>query len=100
MGAYLMLFPLVRVRMLFIFGIFFRVIPIPAWVVLLWWLALQFLLGLPQLAGFGDLAGGVAVWAHIGGFLAGVGLIRWFRDPRLVTAREAILLQRGSLESH
>jgi membrane associated rhomboid family serine protease len=87
-----MTFPRVRVRMLFIFGIFFRVIPIPAWAVLLWWFALQVLAGLPQLAGVGDLSGGVAVWAHVGGFVAGVGLIRWFRDPVLVARRAAIVL--------
>ena len=92
MGGYLMTFPRVRVRMLFIFGIFFRVIPIPAWAVLLWWFALQVLAGLPQLAGVGDLSGGVAVWAHVGGFVAGVGLIRWFRDPVLVARRAAIVL--------
>ena len=97
MGGYLMTFPRVRVRMLFIFGIFFRVIPIPAWAVLLWWFALQVLAGLPQLAGVGDLAGGVAVWAHVGGFVAGVGLIRWFRDPVRVAAREAMLWELGRL---
>src|ERR1041385_1947300 len=41
MGAYLVLYPRVRVNMLFIFIIFFKVIPIPAWVVLLWWFFVQ-----------------------------------------------------------
>ncbi|MFM2140594.1 MAG: hypothetical protein RLZZ25_859, partial [Gemmatimonadota bacterium] len=53
MGAYLLLFPRVRVRMLFFFGIFLRVIPLPAWGVLLWWFAWQVLAGLPQLVGVG-----------------------------------------------
>jgi membrane associated rhomboid family serine protease len=97
MGAYLVLFPRVRVRMLFIFVVFFRVIPLPAWVVLIWWLALQVLMGLPQLAGTGDLAGGVAVWAHVGGFLAGVLLVRPFVRPDLMEARQAMLLRRGLL---
>ena len=98
MGAYLMLFPRVRVRMLFIFGIFFKVIPIPAWAVLLWWFAIQVLSGLPQAAGLGDMTGGVAVWAHVGGFVAGVALIGIFRSPSLVAARRAILLRRGLLD--
>ncbi len=97
MGAYFVLFPRVRVRMLFIFVIFFRVIPLPAWLVLLWWLALQVLIGLPQLAGVGDLAGGVAVWAHVGGFLAGAVLIRLFVRPDLADDRRAMLLRRGLL---
>ena len=49
MGAYLVLFPRVRVRMLFIFLVFFRVFPLPAWMVLLWWFGLQLLMGLPEL---------------------------------------------------
>lgn len=97
MGAYFVLFPRVRVRMLFIFVVFFRVIPLPAWMVLLWWLALQVLIGLPQLAGVGDLAGGVAVWAHVGGFVAGALLIRTFVRRDLVDERRAMLLQRGLL---
>ena len=97
MGAYFVLFPRVRVRMLFIFFVFFRVIPLPAWLVLLWWLALQVLIGLPQLAGVGDLVGGVAVWAHVGGFVAGALLVRPFVRPDLVEARRAMLLRRGLL---
>jgi membrane associated rhomboid family serine protease len=97
MGAYLVLYPKVRVRMLFIFLIFFKIIPLPAWLVLLWWLGLQILVGLPQLTEVGDLTGGVAVWAHVGGFLAGALLIRAFEEPHLVERRRAILLQRGLL---
>lgn len=97
MGAYLVLYPRVRVRMLFIFLVFFRVIPLPAWAVLLWWLGLQVLMGLPDLARVGEATGGVAVWAHVGGFLAGTLLIRVFVEPELVERRRAILLQRGLL---
>jgi membrane associated rhomboid family serine protease len=97
MGAYLVLYPQVRVRMLFIFVIFFKVIPLPAWVVLLWWLGLQILMGLPQLAQSGELTGGVAFWAHVGGFATGVLLIGAFEDPEMVERRRAILLRRGVL---
>jgi len=97
MGAYFVLFPRVRVRMLFIFIFLFRVIPLPAWLVLLWWLALQVLIGLPKLGAVGDLRGGVAVWAHVGGFLAGALLIRMFIRPDLMELRRAMLLRRGLL---
>jgi membrane associated rhomboid family serine protease len=91
MGAYLVLYPRVRVNMLFIFIIFFKVIAIPAWLVLLWWFFVQVLSGLPQLSSMRpDVSSGVAVWAHIGGFLAGVVLIKLFENPRLVAKRDAI----------
>ena len=97
MGAYLVLYPRVRIRMFFYFLIFFKIIPLPAWVVLLWWLGIQILLGLPQLAATGEATGGVAFWAHIGGFAAGVLLIGAFENPELAARRQAILLRRGSL---
>lgn len=97
MGAYLVLYPRVRVRMLFVFIFIFKIIPLPAWLVLLWWFGLQVLMGLPQLAQPGDLTGGVAVWAHVGGFIAGALLIRAFERGDLVERRRAILLQRGLL---
>jgi membrane associated rhomboid family serine protease len=91
MGAYLVLYPRVRVNMLFIFIIFFKVIAIPAWLVLLWWFALQVLTGLPQLTPMRpEVSGGVAVWAHVGGFVAGVILIKLFENPRLVAKRDEI----------
>ena len=92
LGAYLVLFPRVRVRMLFIFIIFFKVIPIPAWLVLLYWFGIQLLTGLPQVFSPNpELAGGVAVWAHIGGFVTGVLLIKVFERPDLVRRRRVAL---------
>jgi membrane associated rhomboid family serine protease len=91
MGAYLVLYPRVRVKMLFIFVIFFRVFAIPAWVVLIWWFFVQVVTGLPSLSAVRpDVSGGVAVWAHVGGFLAGVALIKLFENPRVVAQRDAI----------
>ena len=85
MGAYLMLFPRVRVHMFFFFFLVFR---IPAWLVLLYWFALQVLSGLPELhATGGPPTGGVAVWAHVGGFLTGFLLIRFFERPDLLARR-------------
>jgi membrane associated rhomboid family serine protease len=83
MGAYLVLYPRVRIKTLFIIIIFFTVIPVPAWVVLLYWFALQVLSGVLMPAH----GGGVAVWAHVGGFLAGVVLVKLFENRQLVAAR-------------
>ncbi len=88
LGAYLVLYPRVRVRMLFFFIFFIRVIPIPAWAVLLWWFAWQVIGGLPALTSMRpEVSSGVAVWAHIGGFITGVVLVKLFEDRRLVAQR-------------
>ncbi|NEY90701.1 rhomboid family intramembrane serine protease [Tabrizicola oligotrophica] len=68
MGGYLLLFPKARVDVLFIFIIFFRIFAIPAWIVLGVWFALQLFSGLSVP---GDM-GGVAYWAHAGGFAGGL----------------------------
>ncbi len=67
MGGYLLLFPKARVDVLFIFIIFFRIFAIPAWIVLGVWFGLQVFSGLSMP---GDM-GGVAYWAHAGGFAGG-----------------------------
>lgn len=87
MGAYLVLYPRVRVNMLFIFVFIIRVIPLPAWVVLLYWFGLQVVSALPGLTGVREASGGVAFMAHIGGFLAGLLLIKLFEKDDFVYAR-------------
>ncbi|MBA3889133.1 MAG: rhomboid family intramembrane serine protease [Gemmatimonadaceae bacterium] len=88
LGAYLVLYPRVRVNMLFWFLFFIRVIPLPAWLVLVWWFGIQVITGLPQLSPLrNDVSGGVAVWAHVGGFVAGVVLVKLFESKRRVAAR-------------
>ncbi len=90
LGAYLLLYPRVRVNILFFLFIFVRVISVPAWLTLLWWIGLQLLTGLPQLSEMRpDASAGVAVWAHIGGFGAGLALIKLFVNPKLLAARSA-----------
>ncbi len=71
MGGYLLLFPKARIDVLFIFIIFFKIFPIPAWVVLGVWFGLQVFNGL----GSDISGGGVAFWAHVGGFVAGFVLV-------------------------
>ena len=90
MGAYLLLYPRVRVRMLFIFIIIVRVFAIPAWIVLIYWFALQVMEGIPQLAPGPEITGGTAVWAHVGGFVAGVLLVKLFENRDLVRRRTLV----------
>ncbi|WP_425093355.1 rhomboid family intramembrane serine protease [Tropicimonas sp. S265A] len=71
LGGYLLLFPKARVDILFIIVIIFKIVPIPAWIVLSVWFGLQVFSGAATPAD----AGGVAYWAHAGGFVAGVVLI-------------------------
>ena len=88
LGAYLVLYPRVRVRMYFPPIFVFHVV---AWLVLLYWFAVQVLTGLPELNPMRrEVSGGVAVWAHVGGFVAGVLLVKLFENPRLVRRRSTI----------
>jgi len=89
MGAYLVLYPRVRVNMLFIFIIFLKVIPIPAWLVLIYWFGVQAATAYMSPVS-AEVSGGVAVWAHVGGFVAGVILIKLFENRRLVAKRDEI----------
>jgi membrane associated rhomboid family serine protease len=75
MGAYLILFPRVRVYALIFLGIFFTSVGMPAWVMLGYWFLIQLISGAVSIGAEG---GGVAFWAHAGGFLAGVVLIKFF----------------------
>ena len=81
MGAYFVLYPKSRVLTLFPFPL--TLIEIPAVYLLGLWFVMQFVNGLGSLAPRveGQLAGGVAFWAHIAGFAAGVLLIFLFRRP-------------------
>lgn len=92
MGAYVVLYPRVSVHMLVFFGFFLTTFRIPAFLMLGYWFLLQVLGGLPSLGGGGE---GVAFWAHVGGFLAGTGLIFAFRDPELVERHKLLIQQQG-----
>ncbi|SFS22066.1 rhomboid family intramembrane serine protease [Yoonia litorea] len=77
MGGYLLLFPKARVDILLILIVYFRVIPIPAWLMLGLWFGLQLFSGV----NVDTSAGGVAYWAHAGGFVIGIVLTLplWFK---------------------
>ncbi|HEY8121790.1 MAG TPA: rhomboid family intramembrane serine protease [Myxococcota bacterium] len=80
LGAYARLYPHARVHVVGLFFIFLRRFVVPAVVVLGMWFLIQILSGLPALGS--PAAGGVAFWAHVGGFLAGLLLVGPFSDPR------------------
>ena len=81
LGAYLVLFPRARIRSLAILGFYVTTISIPAVVYLPLWFLLQFFSGVASLeAGTGG--GGVAWWAHVGGFVAGIVLVPVFARRR------------------
>ena len=77
LGAYLVLFPRARITTLVFLGFFYQLINVPAIIVLGFWFVLQLLDGLASL-GTTSTGGGVAFFAHIGGFVAGALLARVF----------------------
>lgn len=82
MGAYIVLHPRARVKSLLFLLFFITVIEVPAVLILGIWFLSQVLSGLPQLGSASE--GGVAFWAHIGGFVAGAGLIFLLRPKQKV----------------
>ena len=92
LGAYIVLFPHGKVRTLVFFGYFGQIVLVPAWVMIGIWFALQLFSGFSSL-GAPDV-GGVAFWAHVGGFVAGAVLVWLFRD------REAVARQNAIREGH
>ena len=78
MGGYLLLFPKARVDVLLILVIIFKIFPVPAWVMLGIWFGLQIISGI----GSDASGGGVAYWAHAGGFIAGFIFVLpiWLRE--------------------
>jgi len=78
LGAYLLLFPRAQVLVLIPLGVFTRMLYVPAGVVLGLWFVMQVLSGGMSL---GRSGGGVAFFAHVGGFIAGMALIGLFKRP-------------------
>jgi membrane associated rhomboid family serine protease len=81
MGAYVLLYPRVHVHMLFILVFYVTTFAVPAFLMLGYWFLVQVLSGV---ATYGNEGGGVAFWAHIGGFVAGGALVYLFRDRALL----------------
>jgi membrane associated rhomboid family serine protease len=81
MGAYIVLYPRVRVHTAVVLGFYVTRFTVSAGVMLGYWFLLQLIGGA---AGIGSSGGGVAFWAHVGGFASGVALVGFLRDPELV----------------
>ena len=96
MGAYAVLFPRARVHMLLILIVYVTTISVPAFVVLGYWFLLQLISGVGTLGASG---GGVAFWAHIGGFVAGVILVFVFRDKDMLAARKRLTTRHSAKHS-
>ena len=79
MGAYLVMYPKARVLTLVPVVFYPWMINVPVWIYLGVWIVIQLFTGLLDLAGAG---GGVAWWAHLGGFVAGVVLVLFFPKCR------------------
>ena len=81
MGAYVLLYPRVHMHLLVVLGIYITTVAVPAVLMLGYWFLLQFMSGVGTL---GEGGGGVAFWAHVGGFVAGAVVLPLFRDSALV----------------
>lgn len=89
MGAYVVLFPKVRVHVLIFLGIFVTTVTLPAYMMLGYWFLLQVLGG--SVNALQAAGGGVAFAAHVGGFLAGALLVSAFKSRTLLDRREELL---------
>lgn len=85
MGGYLVLYPRVRVFALVPLIFVMTTVALPAWAMLAYWMVLQFF---GVLESVGSDGGGVAFWAHVGGFFAGVVLIKLFARRDYILAHE------------
>jgi membrane associated rhomboid family serine protease len=95
MGGFLVLYPRVRVHLLVFLFFLVDVIAVPAWLLLVYWFAVQVVTGLPELSTLRpEVSAGVAVWAHVGGFAAGALFIRLFARPDLVRERHSRRVER------
>ncbi len=94
MGAYAFLYPRARVNTLIFLGFYITTVEVPALFMLGYWFLIQLLSGLPTL--LHDSGAGVAFWAHVGGFLAGLALIGVFSRPDYLAAHRAYTQPRVS----
>jgi membrane associated rhomboid family serine protease len=85
MGAYILLYPKARVLTLVVLIVFFTFWWIPAWVFLGYWFLIQFFAAnAATVSAAHQTSGGIAFWAHVGGFIAGLILIKVFPQRRRI----------------
>jgi membrane associated rhomboid family serine protease len=90
MGAYVMLYPRSPVHMLIFLGFFVDRIIVPAYFMLGYWFILQVISALPTVSG----DSGVAFWAHVGGFVAGLILVFIFQNKNLVDTHKRLVFHK------
>lgn len=85
MGAFLLLYPRARVVTLIFIFVFITTVELPAAFMLIYWFAIQLLSGLTSLSNVSQ-AQGIAWFAHVGGFVAGLAFVRMFagKQPRYI----------------
>ena len=81
LGGYLVLYPTSRIGTLIGVGFIYFPARIYAWAFIVFWFLLQLGSGLLSIGSDAAAGGGVAYWAHVGGFLTGVVLVRLFAQP-------------------
>ena len=86
-ARFVVFYPRVRVHTLVTLGFFVTTVTLPAYVMLGYWFVLQLLMG--AVGALSPTEGGVAVWAHVGGFLTGLLLVKLFANPEFLERRRA-----------
>jgi membrane associated rhomboid family serine protease len=87
MGGYVVLYPFARVYVMLPIGFFLTSVVMPAWTMVGYWALIQFLSGI--LSAGGPETGGVAFWAHVGGLVIGLVLVKIFARPEYVREHKA-----------
>ncbi|HYK83041.1 MAG TPA: rhomboid family intramembrane serine protease [Gemmatimonadales bacterium] len=87
MGAYVLLYPRVKVHTLVTLGFFVTSVALPAYVMLGYWFVLQLVMGM--VGALAHMQGGTAFWAHVGGFVTGIVLIKLFANGEYLERRRA-----------
>jgi membrane associated rhomboid family serine protease len=88
MGAYMMKFPHSRISTLIFLAFFITTVEVPAWVMLIYWFFIQLISGVGSV-GYSQVSqGGTAFLAHVGGFLAGIGLVYLMRPKERYSRRK------------
>ena len=90
LGAYLVFFPRNQIETLIPYGFFSRVVNVPASLMLVYWVVIQFFSGVGSIAHIGS--GGVAFWAHIGGFAFGWIAAKFFKGDIVGVVEEDEIL--------
>ena len=96
LAAYIVLFPHGKIQTLVFLGIFVTTVMVPAWIMIGYWILIQVISGVGSLSMIDEQTGGVAFFAHIGGFVAGLALVWFFRDRRRL--EEQRVARRGLVD--